>query len=338
MYNWATKAIRQTYQMELYEWMSLLVAAIAVTIFLVFPSRISRVMGVSSYALPLINNIVGLFNQPLAWVFTAALAILVTLVVCFRKAKHPFLRTSTYVLRILIAFCIMLGAYEAVNFYIVVFDLQDQDVVLQTIDKAIFFGKLPSEWMQSIISRPLTDILSSAYMSWFALTYVTILLMMSHSRRATIEYVCTVLSTFYIGYFSYALVPAVGPIYTVTYSHTIGGIAGSFVASKGLLAHDCFPSLHTGIAIVMLTFVWRYRRKWVWLYGPMAALIVFSTLYLRFHYAIDVIAGFSLAYVMTQTAPMWVAAWERLRAKSRALELGHLQKTQTDREAMSELA
>lgn len=338
MKNWATGAIRQTCQLELYEWMSLIVAAVAVCIFLVFPNRISRVMGISDSPWPLVNNVVGLFTHPLTWVFTVALVVLFTMFMCFRKAKHPFLRSSTYVLRILIAFCVMLGAYEVVNFYIVVFDFQDQDVVLQTIDKAIFFGKLPSEWMQSIISRPLTDVLSGAYMSWFALTYVTILLMMTHSRRAVIEYVVTVLSTFYIGYITYAFVPAVGPIYTVTYSHTIGGIAASFAASKGLLAHDCFPSLHTGITIVMLTFVWRYRRNWVWLYGPMAVLIIFSTLYLRFHYAIDDIAGLSLALVVTHTAPSWVAAWERLRARSGAMNRGHWQKKQPENEEMSELA
>jgi membrane-associated phospholipid phosphatase len=94
----------------------------------------------------------------------------------------------------------------------------------------------------------------------------------------------------------------------------MGGIASVFTHDQTLLARDCFPSLHTGISVVMLVYVWRYRRKWLWLYGPMTFLIVWSTMYLRFHYGIDVIAGAALATAMTQLCPLATRWWEQRRA------------------------
>lgn len=338
MKSWSTGAIRQLYRLELYELVGLMASAVAVLVFFVFSHRLGQTIGIHGSHWIVVNNVLGMYRNSLAWVFTGVLALLGTLVGFFRRSNHRVLRSVTYLLRILIAFCMMLVIYEVVNFYITAFHLPDRDITLGVIDRALFFGKLPSEWMQPIISRPLTYILSGAYMSWFTLTYVTILLMMSHSRRAAVEYVATALITFYIGYLTYALVPATGPVYTVTYAHAIGGITASFTADKSLVAHDCFPSLHTGITIVMLTFVWRYRRKWMWLYAPLCTLIVWSTLYLRFHYAIDDVAGLSLAVVMTIVVPMMVAAWQHRRDKVTSLAIHRIPKTQVAREAMSELA
>jgi membrane-associated phospholipid phosphatase len=335
---WAARTIRQLCRLELYEVVGLMVSAVAVLIFFLFSGQLDNIIGVKDFHWRVVDNVVGVYQNPLAWTFTGALAVLLVLAGFFRRANHEFLRSLTYVIRILIAFCVMLAIYEIVNFYITVFNPHDRDTALQAIDRAICFGKLPSEWMESIISTPLTDILSGAYMSWFALTYGTILLMMTHSRKAVVEYVFTALATFYIGYLTYVLVPAIGPIYTISYAHPIGGIAASFVAGKSLVAHDCFPSLHTSITIVMVTFVYRYRRKWLWLYAPMALLIIWSTLYLRFHYAIDVIAGFALALVMTQLAPRMVASWERFRTRNASVSVQVPSKLQVAREAMSELA
>ena len=53
-----------------------------------------------------------------------------------------------------------------------------------------------------------------------------------------------------------------------------------------------FPSSHVGVTTVLLLLVWRLRsRSLRWLVGTMLALMCLSTVYIRAHYAIDVIAG-----------------------------------------------
>ena len=53
-----------------------------------------------------------------------------------------------------------------------------------------------------------------------------------------------------------------------------------------------FPSSHVGITTVLLLLVWRLKiRSLRWLVGTLLVLMCMSTVYIRAHYAIDVIAG-----------------------------------------------
>jgi membrane-associated phospholipid phosphatase len=58
---------------------------------------------------------------------------------------------------------------------------------------------------------------------------------------------------------------------------------------------DCFPSGHTEIPLLTLWLARRYRRKLFLVYLPITAAMIFSTVYLRFHYVVDVLAGAALA-------------------------------------------
>ena len=53
-----------------------------------------------------------------------------------------------------------------------------------------------------------------------------------------------------------------------------------------------FPSSHVGVTTVLLLLVWRLKiRSLRWLVGTLLVLMCMSTVYIRAHYAIDVIAG-----------------------------------------------
>lgn len=53
-----------------------------------------------------------------------------------------------------------------------------------------------------------------------------------------------------------------------------------------------FPSSHVGVTIVLLLLALRTKSRWLsWFVGIMLALMCLSTVYIRAHYAIDVIGG-----------------------------------------------
>ena len=59
-----------------------------------------------------------------------------------------------------------------------------------------------------------------------------------------------------------------------------------------------FPSSHVGATIVMLMLALRTKSRWLsWFVGVMLALMCMSTVYIRAHYAIDVIAGLVVGFV-----------------------------------------
>ena len=74
---------------------------------------------------------------------------------------------------------------------------------------------------------------------------------------------------------------------------------------------DCFPSLHTAITVIVTTFAYKYRRWLFWFLLPVNIGIVMATVYLRYHYVIDVIAGLALAAFCVWAGPRLNELWYR---------------------------
>ena len=55
------------------------------------------------------------------------------------------------------------------------------------------------------------------------------------------------------------------------------------------------PSGHTAIALLVLFLSYRYARLLFYLFCPIVSALIFSTVYLRYHYVIDLFAGAALA-------------------------------------------
>jgi len=61
------------------------------------------------------------------------------------------------------------------------------------------------------------------------------------------------------------------------------------------IKRDCFPSLHVGISFVVWLYAWRNSKRLGWILAPLVLSLWVSTVYLRYHYLIDCVAGFLLA-------------------------------------------
>lgn len=305
------------YSLELYELVSLVAATVTLTVFFVNAKRLQQIIGVDAGPWALENDLLGIYQHWVSWLFTSLLTLLVlSLIWLTRSSIGVSQRHLPTLVRLVLTFCLMIVIYRVVVDYIAVFIPHDRDMALGHIDRRLFFGKLPAQWLEDYVSRPLTVFFSGAYVAWFALTYLTVVLMLRRSRYAMAEYVFTTILTFYIGYLTYTLVPAIGPLFTVPFRRNLGGIGTVFTANQPLIARDCFPSLHTAIALVMLSSVARHQRPWVWVYAPAAVSIIVSTLYLRFHYGVDDIAGAALAGVTCQVCPVLMKLWEQLRRRN----------------------
>lgn len=242
------------------------------------------------------------------------LLMIIFFVVAIFVKNGRFASHAKLLCRVMASFLVMLFSFEAVIHYISARGLPLLDSALHDWDSAVFFGKQPSVWLEPINNTPLTLWLSVAYLSWFVFTYGSIFLMWWYSRKALLEYTTIALMTFYVGYLIYILVPAIGPLFTYTYSTQLGGLTSMMLDKKVFApAADAFPSLHTGISIIMLVVVWRYSRKWVWLYAPVMISIIIATIYLRIHYGVDVIAGVFLSLTIAWICPKIIAYWEHQR-------------------------
>jgi membrane-associated phospholipid phosphatase len=76
--------------------------------------------------------------------------------------------------------------------------------------------------------------------------------------------------------------------------HLVSGHAGA----RG----GAFPSLHVSATIVLWLAAWKWQRRVAGFLAPIVVGLILSTVFGRFHYVLDVIAGAALAAVLSATA------------------------------------
>ena len=167
----------------------------------------------------------------------------------------------------------------------------------------VLFGAHPTVWIEDFFIPWVADILALAYISYYFIPLVLILALYFGGR--TNEFfltASTLLFGYYICYIIYIFMPAIGPRFTLAYLQEVplrgGIIMNTIVDTLNTLEgnkRDCFPSGHTQIVLVSLWFAFKYSRPLFRIYLPIIIALIISTVYLRYHYVIDVAAGFVFA-------------------------------------------
>jgi membrane-associated phospholipid phosphatase len=181
------------------------------------------------------------------------------------------------------------------------------------VDAAVWMGRFGSPWM--------TRVMVFCYLSYFfAPAILAALIYWSDRRQLFRDFLVSLCVTTLLGYTGYLIVPAVGPY--IFQSHlfperlpgrgleSTASLISTIDALKGY-ARDCFPSLHTAHTTVVLVFAWRWSRAAFFLYLPIAIGLYVSTIYLRMHYAVDVVAGFVTAALAVMLGTRLERWWYR---------------------------
>jgi membrane-associated phospholipid phosphatase len=178
----------------------------------------------------------------------------------------------------------------------------DIDSRLSQIDFSMF-GVQPTVWAQRFIVPWLTDIMSVAYISYYFIPVVLITVLYLKNRMAELDQSIFVLAfAYYISFIGYILFPAVGPRYALTHLYSVP-LNGSFITdfvrdTLNALEHnkrDCMPSGHTQIVLTVLYLAYRYEKFLFCLLFPLVCALIASTIYLRYHYVVDLMVGATLA-------------------------------------------
>jgi membrane-associated phospholipid phosphatase len=182
---------------------------------------------------------------------------------------------------------------------------------LIAVDHAIF-GVHPTVWLERLINPLLTSLLQFAYISYYFIPLVLGVVLIARGRFEEFEEVLFgILLCFYLSYLGYLLVPAIGPRFTLSHLQTGDLQFPPFIktirdALNDLEKNktDAFPSGHTAISLMSLYYAWKAREK-ILFAGliPVVTGLIISTVYLRYHYAIDVIAGIALTGLTIALAP-----------------------------------
>jgi len=159
-----------------------------------------------------------------------------------------------------------------------------------------FSNHFPQKWF--------SELMNFGYFSYYFLI-VLLPLWLFIRRRDSFQYaVFTITTTFYLFYLFFIIFPVAGPQFYLEESlRTIpnSGIFRELVklaewVGEGSTA--AFPSSHVGMVVIIGYLAYRYAKELLALYLIFGLLICFSTVYIKAHYAIDVIGGIVFAPVL----------------------------------------
>ena len=178
----------------------------------------------------------------------------------------------------------------------------DVDPWLIQID-FFMFGVHPTLWMEQWIVPWFTDILSLAYLSYYFIPVVFIVVFYLKGRMVELERSIFILAFgYYISFIGYILFPAIGPRYAMAHLYSIP-LEGSFITdfvrdTLNALEHnkrDVMPSGHTQIVLMLLFLAYRHEKVLFYIFLPIICGLILSTVYLRYHYVVDLMVGVALA-------------------------------------------
>jgi len=160
------------------------------------------------------------------------------------------------------------------------------------------FGVYPSVWFQKITCLLLNEYMMFTYFSYYFL--LPLLGAILYFRGKIKEFDRLVFSSavaFYISYLGFIFLPVQGPRYQLSnlYNGEITGIVftpiAQWIVKVGGLHGGCMPSSHSAVAFVVLVFAYRYHKILFAILAPIIFSLFISTIYGRFHYFSDVVAG-----------------------------------------------
>jgi len=161
-----------------------------------------------------------------------------------------------------------------------------------------FAGAHPSVWLARFSNPALNDFMQFAYMTYFL--YLVLLPAILYAEKDRLAFWNVMVSTAVANYIVYAiavLFPIESPYHTLAALNTTPLAGGyfttliEFIERFGRVHGGAFPSAHVAGSMVAILASWRYRRWLFWVCLPFFTCMCVSTVYGRYHYVADVLAG-----------------------------------------------
>ena len=170
----------------------------------------------------------------------------------------------------------------------------------------------PTVWLERIYTPGLTEYLQIVYTLFIPAVLLIAFFLWKNRKFPEFQYYAFLIAFgFLMSYIGYVLVPARGPRFLLSsLQHAplqgLWGFAGMQHALDRLESahYDCFPSGHTELTILAWWGSRMVSNRLFKIYFAYTPSIIFATVYLRYHYTVDVMAGAFLAVCLIAASPL----------------------------------
>ena len=227
---------------------------------------------------------------------------------------NPFTKDFIgFFIRSLLTLVVGFFAYSHLKVLIPLVNISNFDPLFFELDRLLFFGYSPTRLLLEIKVWWFSEVMFFSYASFYvAFCLMVALAFLKKDVQMLRQLVLGILVIYIIGMALYYLFPSIGPLFVSPdlYAHTTnkyqGVLWGGHLAIQAnpatfqagpYLGVAAFPSLHGAHFLFLMLMAYRYTRPLAWIYVPWICLLYLSTIYLGWHYVVDLVAGAGMAYI-----------------------------------------
>jgi len=248
------------------------------------------------------------------WLLSLKAAATVVLVLAWRSRSMASWIFRNWYPAFYVAAC-----YKEMNYLIPAVRHGTYDAALARIDLAVFRVN-PTVWIERLHTPALTEYLQIVYAMFIPAVLLVAYIFWHKRRLKEFRYYGFLISIGYlVSYASYFLVPARGPRFLLAHLHhsQLNGLWASDWFRQLLdnlegIHYDCFPSGHVEQTLLAWWMSIRLSRRFFFGFTIFTASQIISTVYLRYHYVVDLFAGALLAAILVLIVPNIYKSLRRL--------------------------
>ena len=186
----------------------------------------------------------------------------------------------------------------------------DADQWLADLDFRIWHAN-PTVWLERVHFPVLTEFLQLVYTLFVPAVLLVAFLLWKRGWFGEFHYYAFLIALGYlVTYVGYVIVPARGPRFLLRNVQHIPlqglwlfDIMQNTLDRLESAHYDCFPSGHTELTILACWGSRLISKRLFRVYLAYTPLIIFATVYLRYHYTVDLLAGILAAAILIYFAP-----------------------------------
>ena len=253
-----------------------------------------------------IIELVIIFTKPslfLDWNFILTRIIFVLAFTFSLVIKNKISYNFFQLLQNILVFALMTFLYkETATLNTLIFPKIDE--FLSNLDQNIFKFQPSIEFSKQFNSLFFSELFYFGYFCYYLLPLVVLGILYKFLPQKIEEFGFILISSFLLYYFIFIIIPAEGPQFYFTFpdnyieAQGIFGNAIKLIQKNGEAPTAAFPSSHVGISWIVIFWLYQNFRKSVKYFLPFVILLMFSTVYIKAHYFVDVVAGFLTAPIV----------------------------------------
>lgn len=174
---------------------------------------------------------------------------------------------------------------------------QPIDPYLANLEEQLF-GLQPSLWFSSQYGGlGMVELMNMGYLSYYFIIIGFVFITMYRKPEQYDHFLFLICLSFIVYYVIFIFIPSWGPqfYFPAPANQAPEGIFFQkimvFIQHTGEAATGAMPSSHVGITLIVAILAYRNFKSFFWWMLPFALLLFCSTVYIKAHYLIDVIAG-----------------------------------------------